>query len=693
MESPVAALIRSGNLGQRQEDSFTPDLQHSRYMSGESDNESAYPTPSDPTTAAQPVPHETWPISSNSKMIDGIPVRADEEVRKIHYIDSSADHAFLTPATKLEAPTAVATTTTMPSSSVGNVADVSHLQVAPTNQAASAAPTGASPISSATLPPCSSAAQNTGTAQGLTGNAAAVSSMPATDAAVCAADALPLRPVNMATSSAASTPASTPGATPQTYARKRGRPRKHPLPDPNAPPKSKRKLSPVRSAAAAAKKKATAAAAARSAASSAGSLLSVPDLGRLIPQGSTSDNAQNFIQNNLRLFADLFVALQKQAATDSPARNESLVLLTGATQENMQHALDAGQNEVSNSESTRTSVIDERPPEDMATSAREPTAAPSTLYADTGAGMANVGATSSTSAAPSNPISGPSDAIRDEIKKKMADVTKGREAIQAEILQMRVDASFFENAQKTVDERIVVLRDRIAKHTALLQREREATRQAREATRRAKKDRKAREKSLRDSEREERRLAQTFAQLEREIAAEEEERRRLEEVDSSDEEEDERPEEQRASVSGSQLPATETASLSASPTEATTVSATGTPSIGNEAAITPDRAIGFSDEELAKVLGISTSELAGFSQTLELTAGLPTSPTRTPLSSSAAQPDATPSTFASMLPSVTEASDSNADSFDVAAFLEIAGSFGSASDAITSELSATQQQG
>ncbi len=178
----------------------------------------------------------------------------------------------------------------------------------------------------------------------------------------------------------------------------------------------------------------------------------------------------------------------------------------------------------------------------------------------------------------------------------MADVAKGREAIQAEMLQMRVDASFFENAQKTVDERITVLRDRIAKHTAMLQREREATRQAREASRKAKKDRKAREKGLRDSEREEQRLAQTVLQLEREIAAEEEARRRLDEDESSDEETE---------------PGLDPAVVEASPSEAATLSATATPSIAADSVVTPDRAIGFSDEELAKVLGISTSELAG----------------------------------------------------------------------------------
>ncbi|KAJ9479325.1 putative serine/threonine-protein kinase Hsl1 [Pseudozyma hubeiensis] len=585
-------------------------------MSGDSDNDSAHPTPSDMTVATQSV---TNAGSSNNKFA----VRAEEEVRKIHYIESPILDGISGTAAVMNAPIQIAATTRVPPLPAGHAADGPHPDSAFTTEAAPPAPVVA-PATTSTPAPAH------------------------------------------APSSAASTPAptpATPGATPQPYARKRGRPRKHPLPDPNAPPKSKRKLSPAGVAAAAARQKAAEAVAARSAASTATSLLSVPDLGRLIPQGSSSDNAQSFIQNNLRLFADLFVALQKQATTDNPTRNDTQDTVT--IQEGLRTTPDLGRDGAS-------SIA-------VGTAAAETEGSMTALPAQivgVSSSTAIAEATSSSSTALADPLAGPSDAIRDEIKKKMADVTKGREAIQAEMLQMRVDASFFEHAQKTVDERITVLRDRIAKRTALLQREREATRQAREATRKAKKDLKAREKGLRESEREERRLAQTFAQLEREIAAEEEERRRLEEADSSDDE-DAEPIAARQSLHGMV-----STSLDASPSEATSVSAMATPSIATDAAMTPDRAVGFSDEELAKVLGISTSELAGFSQTLELTS-LPGSPSHAPVSSGGGEGVA-PSTFA--VESAGDASGSNAG-FDVAAFLEMAGSFGSSS---TGDPAATQ---
>ncbi|GAC97443.1 potential serine/threonine-protein kinase Hsl1 [Pseudozyma hubeiensis SY62] len=622
MEAPLVALVRSGTSQLHQDGPLTPDLQHSFYMSGDSDNDSAHPTPSDMTVPAQ---SGTDGGSNNNKLV----IRAEEEVRKIHYIDSPTLDGTSAKATVMEAPSQLAATTR------------------------------ASPLPAAYAAggPRSDSASTTGAAF------SASIAVPATISTPTPAHA---------PSSAASTPASTlatPGATPQPYARKRGRPRKHPLPDPNAPPKSKRKLSPAGVAAAAARQKAAEVVAARSAASTAGSLLSVPDLGRLIPQGSSSDNAQSFIQNNLRLFADLFVALQKQATTDNSIRidtHDAVPIQEAArTDPDLDH--------------DGSSSI---PVATVAAEDEGSTVALTTPNAGTNRGIAAAEAITSSSTGLADPLAGPSDAIRDEIKKKMVDVTKGREAIQAEMLQMRVDASFFEHAQKTVDERITVLRDRIAKRTALLQREREATRQAREATRKAKKDLKARERGLRESEREERRLAQTFAQLEREIAAEEEERRRLEEGESSDDEGGEQI------VARQPLYGMGSTSLGASPSEATSVSATATPSIATDAAMTPDRAVGFSDEELAKVLGISTGELAGFSQTLELTPALSGSPSHPPVGSSRGNDDVAPSTFASAIEPAGDASGSHADGFDVAAFLEMAGSFGSSS---TGDPAATQQ--
>lgn len=696
MEASIVA-VGVGSPRHSEDASLTPDLQHSRYMSGESDDDTAHATPSDLTSAAQSSPRASWPIP---KMRSG-----EDDVRKIHYIDSSAqDTATATtislPNRIASPPASLSNTLTLPqmtsvdsrsiettapsASTVVNATDTaSQTTVAQAAQSASLsastpsgtpAASGGSDILQAAGSAPPSAAMPSHAFQTMTVAAKAV---PAGQMNTSSADPSPARVISTAPSSTASTPASTPGATPQTYARKRGRPRKHPLPDPDSmPAKVKRKLS-TDSAAVTAKKKANAAAAARSTASSAGLLLSVPDLGRLIPQGSSSENAQTFIQNNLRLFADLFVALQKQASTDHAVREEANAQLQGITEVSLDQPGSTNSHQQSAQSAAHAGI---HAPATASSSSSAAAAAAASRQADTG-----VGALTSAS---TNPVSGPSDALREEIKKKMADVTKGREALQAEMLQMRVDASFFENAQKTVDERIVVLRQRIAARTALLQREREATRKAREASRIAKKDRKAREKGLRDSEREERRLAQTFEQLEREIAAEEEERRRLEEAESSDED-DEPAEADTRTVGQStcgaldQLDGFNASFLDATPSEATSMSATATPSVTNDTPAPTDRAIGFSDEELAKVLGISTSELAGFSQTLELTGSQALS------SNSVLNVESDPaSTLAAMLApstqppaqdelSVDATSDATAaDSFDVAAFLEMASSFG-----------------
>ncbi|CDW97641.1 hypothetical protein [Sporisorium scitamineum] len=653
-------------------------------MSGESDNDSGYPTPSDMTPAAAPSgPLEALP--SSTKTAKDFSIRADEEVRKIHYIDSPAQQ----PSTPIAAMSTGSTGGSASASATALPIPVGNASVC-TSSAASVSAFLANTQETVTTPPISSAnsvpkltshrvdsaalpgnpsSHATETTLVMPNNKASAAATSIADTTTGSTDGVPAPLTTTAPSPAASGSASTPGSTPQTYARKRGRPRKHPLPDPNAvSAKGKRKFSPDSMAATTAKKKATASAATRSAASNTGSLLSVPDLGRLIPQGSTSDNAQTFIQNNVRLFADLFVALQKQAITDDAACDAPSIS-DGVSQPSVEQAQSADQSDVSANTNIASAAIATPLCEDGATHVDATSAGTSTLHADI----------------KPKPVSGPSDAIRDQVKTKMADIAKGREAIQAEMLQMRVDASFFENAQKTVDERIVVLRDRIAKHTALLQQEREATRKAREANRKAKKDRKAREKSLRDSEKKERRLAQTFAQLEREIAAEEEERRRLEQDKSSDEEAD--ATEPRTTAANPLLAGLDKAAVAASPSEATS-SAIATPSIATEPAMTPDRTIGFSDEELANVLGISTSELAGFSQTLDL------APLQAPPPS--AEVDA-PSSFASMLPPLDEqlgavAEDSNADNFDVAAFLEMASSFGTPGAAAAGDSGAMQQQ-
>ena len=102
------------------------------------------------------------------------------------------------------------------------------------------------------------------------------------------------------------------------------------------------------------------------------------------------------------------------------------------------------------------------------------------------------------------------------------------------------------------------------------------------------------------------------------------------------------------------------------------MSATATPSVSNDTPAAQDRAIGFSDEELAKVLGISTTELAGFSQTLDIPSFQP------------AAHDEGSAQHGSLLAIPTAHSDQPAentdgasqDAFDVAAFLEMASSLG-----------------
>lgn len=640
---PLSTISLNGSTGFVADSACTPELQQCLPISIDSDDDSAQLTPTDITTAAQSSPHtETF---SNARM------HTDEGARKIHYID--------TPQQTPPYPTLLSATLGEQVASIGS-----------SSEAASKTFPGTLALS--TSPPPPSTLSEAPTAE----SASVVNPKSNTN------DPLPSNATPNAPSSTSSTPVSTPGTVPQTYARKRGRPRKHPLPDPNnpPPPKAKRKLS-ADGPSASAKKKASAAAAARSAASSAGSLLSVPDLGRLIPQRCTSENAQTFIQNNLRLFADLFVALQKQASSDN----------SGADDTGIQHPdfddTAASSHRQDNAEAPVT--VDNNGLIPSISMDLNPSGA-AQIAALSGTGDVATIRPSTNPTTADGKAPGPSNAIRDEIRKRLTDVTKGREAIHAEMLQMRVDASFFENAQKTVDERISILRERIAKHTALLQREREATRKAREATRKAKKDRKAREKGLRESEREERRLAQTFAQLEREIAAEEEERRRLAEVESSDEEHEQDGETAGQDQHGfgshlqkqlaDQLDGLDPSILGTSPSEAASLSTIATPavSIGTPA---PDRAISFSDEELAKVLGISTSELTGFSQTLELTS----QPSSQPIGSTGADSSSltAPSVFGPLLPANQpgdqlgmEGSSNAADSFDVAAFLEMAASFG-----------------
>ncbi|KAJ1026418.1 hypothetical protein NDA13_003799 [Ustilago tritici] len=678
MNASVEAILNG-------EASNTPELQHSQYMTGESDDDSAHATPSDMTVAA--------PGSLDESSATTKPVHVEEEVRKIHYIDTptqgppprSAPSSALPneqrpPSTALMSPFRVADGSPSLAPSAPNSIPQPTATATATSQATQATPSAAptsSPIP--TLPTTSTATP--------AASPSAPSDLPSAavlgKASESGAEVLSSHLASTAPSSAASTPASTPGATPQTYARKRGRPRKHPLPHPNnpTPPKTKRKLS---TDAAAAKNKASANAAARSAASNAASLLSVPDLGRLIPQGSTSENAQSFIQNNLRLFADLFVALQKQASTDNAASDEANAELNGIAQAGAGQITGSGtQLPISSDKAQASSTADEPMP-----STSEASATPANPLTDAAAHQAS-GSSTAASATPLGKVSGPSDAIRDQIKKKMAEVSKGREAIQAEMLQMRVDASFFETAQKTVDERISILRERIARNSAILEREREATRKVREATRIAKKDRKAREKSLKDSEREERRLAQTFIQLEKEIAAEEEERRRLEEIDSDNEDDEQAAE---ATVHG-------TANADAratSPSEGSSASDIATPPVDTGTPPPADRSIGFSDEELAKVLGISTSELAGFSQTLELTSLQPSSdPVSLEAADSIKQLDPS-SSIAHILSAgldsndqpASDAPDATGDNFDIAAFLEMASSFGQMPD----ESTAAQQQ-
>lgn len=81
----------------------------------------------------------------------------------------------------------------------------------------------------------------------------------------------------------------------------------------------------------------------------------------------------------------------------------------------------------------------------------------------------------------------PGDDLRAEVKKRMAEVVIGYDSLRAELIRMNVDMQFYENAYRTVDDRIRVLRDRIAKRSASLQEQRLTTRKVRDGHNRSKK--------------------------------------------------------------------------------------------------------------------------------------------------------------------------------------------------------------
>lgn len=332
--------------------------------------------------------------------------------------------------------------------------------------------------------------------------------------------------------------------------RKRGRPRKNPLPD-NTAFTSAATNAPASQRISSKRKRLSAAVPSQ--------LLSVPDLGQFIPQTSSSDAAQDFIQNNLQLFSDLLVASQHQA----PSR------LTPNT----------------DSTAPRTS-----------SSAAKP--------------VRRRSASSSKSAAPG-------DDLRAEVKKRMAEVALGHDGLREELVKMNVDMHFYENAHKTVDERIRVLRDRIAKRSTALQQEREVTRKAREE------GRKSKAKATRTESRLDPDLQRHFTSEEGHL------------------EEDVTPASEVFNFESLFEPSSAHATVEA-PTEF-------------------DKGVAMSDEELAKVLGISTQDLTGFSTSLDI----------------ASDSNANRQT-ASVLPSgapgdiQTPAGHIDQSSFDVAAFLEMA---------------------
>ena len=102
-----ATAVSFGSPRQSGDAALTPDLQQSRYMSGESDDDSAHATPTDMTLATQTSPRESWPLTKMRT--------AEDEVRKIHYIESPAQNPPITAIPAISAvPTERSTPATTP---------------------------------------------------------------------------------------------------------------------------------------------------------------------------------------------------------------------------------------------------------------------------------------------------------------------------------------------------------------------------------------------------------------------------------------------------------------------------------------------------------------------------------------------------------------------------------------------------
>lgn len=259
--------------------------------------------------------------------------------------------------------------------------------------------------------------------------------------------------------------------------------------------------------------------------------LSMPDFGQFLPHESnelSSGAAQGFIKNNLKLFADLLSALDKQAPRDEASHGTLTSCVSDGSEKRFR----------SQSDLASTHELRESSPK----------------------------------------LAAPEDDLRVEVKKRMAEVALGHDGLREELVKMNVDMHFYENAHKTVDERIHVLRERIAKRSITLQQEREVTRKTRDEDRKSKRDRKA---AQADASRLEEDLEHNVMRAE-------------------------------SPYEGNATPVPELPSFDSILAQA--LAPTAAPAPTNYF----DRGVVMSDEELAKVLGISTHDLAGFSTALEL---------------------------------------------------------------------------
>ncbi|EPQ30399.1 uncharacterized protein PFL1_01925 [Pseudozyma flocculosa PF-1] len=409
----------------------------------------------------------------------------------------------------------------------------------------------------------------------------------------------PAARLTASSSAPSATPSATPTAAPAVpmigpAKRPRGRPPKYPRPDGTAAPKkkapAKRKAKTAEDGDA--RKKPTTKAAARGAVP-----ITIADLGRMIPKNAPPADIEAFIRSNVKLFADLFIALQKQAsedrkvrerakeelkgiarsrsvgaspatstsaaatpaaATAPPSRGQSapppLLPLGTSTGPGLFSSADTGAAPLPSADHARASsaatstttqksggrdfsqvlaqALSELLTNSAAPSAAHARQSSSTAAPPRGQRSASVGATETgaTPAAKRRRSEANVD-LHATVKKRMADVSSSHNDLRQEMLRLKVDKQFFDNAQKTVDERIKVLRERIMARSKDLQREREANRKARVEARQVKKDHRAAERMLRQSQNFEKTLEAQTLLLEAEIATEEQARREREEAE------------------------------------------------------------------------------------------------------------------------------------------------------------------